>query len=202
MKAYFGLFLIAFWSCQNNPKKGESAIPQYEVPTTKVAHDQLVLNSMEGIWSLGGDPYSGYSLQYYPNGNIRTKTGFYKGKKQGLSSEYYPDGHPKHQTPYHQNLMHGEVKNWFGTGGHPQLAVRNFYLGKPHGVHKKWYKNGQLFKVMNYQMGKEKGMQQAFNENGSIYANYEAKNGRVFGLKRSMLCYELEDEKTIRYETK
>ena len=43
-------------------------------------------------------------------------------------------------------------------------------------------------------MGKEEGIQQAFRKNGDLFANYEARAGRFFGLKKSALCYELEDE--------
>ena len=42
-------------------------------------------------------------------------------------------------------------------------------------------------------------MQQAWLENGKIYVNYEAKNGRKFGMNRANLCYELKEEE-IQYE--
>lgn len=48
-------------------------------------------------------------------------------------------------------------------------------------------------------MGKEDGIQQAFRENSALYANYEAKEGRIFGLKKTALCFGLEDE-NIQYE--
>jgi hypothetical protein len=38
-------------------------------------------------------------------------------------------------------------------------------------------------------------LQKAWLENGTIYVNYEAKNGRVFGMKRANLCYQLKNEK-------
>lgn len=172
-----------------------TAVMGYEVPDRWVDYDSLVLHRSEGIWTLHEEPYSGYAVLYYPNGNLKSKMGFLSGKKEGEAWEYYPNGFLRQNTPYHQNQVHGEVKNWFGTVGNPLLAVRNYHLGKPHGEHRKWYKSGQVFKIMNYHMGREEGMQQAYNENGSLYANYEARNGRSFGLKRSMLCYELEDEK-------
>ncbi len=31
-------------------------------------------------------------------------------------------------------------------------------------------------------------------ENGKLYANYEAIDGRVYGLKRANLCFDLNDE--------
>ena len=44
-------------------------------------------------------------------------------------------------------------------------------------------------------MGKEEGIQQAFRKNGDLFANYEAREGRIFGLKKAALCFGLEDEK-------
>ncbi|EPR68296.1 hypothetical protein [Cyclobacterium qasimii] len=48
-------------------------------------------------------------------------------------------------------------------------------------------------------MGREEGLQQAFRKNGELFANYEAKDGRIFGLKRAVLCVGLEDE-VVKYE--
>lgn len=165
-----------------------------QIPSSQVEYAQLKLNRQKGIWALAETPFSGYALQFYPDGTLKSKTGFLRGKKQGLSLEYYPDGHLRQQAQFHQNKLHGYVKNWFGTKGHPLLALRHYHLGKPHGTYQKWYKSGQLFKAMHYDMGKESGMQQAYNENGSIYANYEARNGRTYGLKRAMLCFRVAKE--------
>lgn len=48
-------------------------------------------------------------------------------------------------------------------------------------------------------MGKEEGMQQAFRKNGDLFVNYEARNGRIFGMKKAALCFGIED-KNIQYE--
>ena len=72
-------------------------------------------------------------------------------------------------------------------------------MGKAHGTQTQWYATGELYKKLNLNMGKEDGMQQAFRKNGVLYANYEAKSGRGFGLRKSALCYGLEEEK-INYE--
>ena len=47
---------------------------------------------------------------------------------------------------------------------------------------------------MQLNEGKEEGIQQAFRKNGVIYANYEARKGRIFGLKKAKLCYSLVNE--------
>ena len=69
-----------------------------------------------------------------------------------------------------------------------------FNEGIAHGTQRQWYKSGVLFKEINLAMGKEEGMQKAWRENGKIYNNYEARNGRIYGLKRASLCYELDNE--------
>jgi antitoxin component YwqK of YwqJK toxin-antitoxin module len=50
---------------------------------------------------------------------------------------------------------------------------------------------------MNYVDGQEVGLQQAWRRNGKLFSNYEYINGRVFGLKRSNMCVELENEEVV-----
>ena len=70
----------------------------------------------------------------------------------------------------------------------------NYEFGILNGVQKRWHSNGQLARKTQLIVGKEEGMQQAWLPNGKIYVNYQAKNGRIFGLKKSVLCYELDNE--------
>ena len=79
------------------------------------------------------------------------------------------------------------------------LASQSFYEnGLKQGVDKKWFSNGQLSKLRNLVDGKEHGFQKAWLANGKLYVNYEAKNGRIFGMRRANSCYRLEDEVIIR----
>jgi antitoxin component YwqK of YwqJK toxin-antitoxin module len=73
--------------------------------------------------------------------------------------------------------------------------------GQRHGLQKIWFLNGQLAKRKNLNEGKEEGLQQAWLENGTLYVNYEAKNGRIFGMNRANLCYKLKNEK-VQYAKK
>ena len=96
------------------------------------------------------------------------------------------------EANYSNGKLDGTSKT-FWKDGTPR-STSFFIEGITHSTQLQWYKSGQLFKEMNYNMGVEEGMQKAWRENGAIYNNYEAKNGRIFGLKRANLCYELEDE--------
>ncbi|RMG79000.1 MAG: toxin-antitoxin system YwqK family antitoxin, partial [Bacteroidetes bacterium] len=78
-------------------------------------------------------------------------------------------------------------------------SLSNYENGIPHGVQMQWYSNGAKFKRINLVYGKEEGLQQSWRKNGKLYNNYEAKNGRIFGLKRANLCFQLDNE-NITYE--
>lgn len=41
------------------------------------------------------------------------------------------------------------------------------------------------------------GLQRAWRENGELYANYEARDGRIYGLKRANPCFDLEEERIV-----
>jgi hypothetical protein len=169
-----------------------------EIPNTEVPMSTLSFERQGGLHKLDTNLFSGYGVDYYPSGKLKSKTAFANGEKQGLAVVYFEDGHLKSQAFYHRNKLHGEKKNWAGTAHHHLMASRTYQLGLAHGEHTKWYGNGQVFKIMRYHMGKEKGLQQAFLENGTLYANYEAKNGRSFGLKKSMLCFEVNEEEVVK----
>lgn len=170
-----------------------------EVPDTLVEKSALEYNNKISLWSLNGLPYSGFAVSYYLDNSLKEKFGILNGKKQGNYIRWYEDGHFKNMAAYDKGKLHGEKKIWSADSLHILIAQYNYHEGWPHGEQKKWYVTGELFKKMNLNKGKEEGIQQAFRENGALYANYEAREGRIFGLKKAKLCYSLEDE-NVKYK--
>lgn len=170
-----------------------------EIPDTSVDKSILHYNNKISLWTLNGQPYSGYTVSFYQDSTLKEKTGIFKGRKENQSIYWHPDGHFRQITFYHKGKLHGEKKVWSPGSNHVLISQLNYHLGKPHGEQKKWYRTGELHKILHLNMGQEEGIQKAFRPNGDLYANYEAKNGRVFGLKKGALCFGLEDE-NIQYE--
>ena len=208
-KLFFSLFLLPFLflSCtgkenkkvpQQDFTKVLPSIPSVEIPNKSVDLSELTFDNKTSIWTLGKEHYSGYALSEYENGNLKEKFGFKDGRKQNECIHYFPDGHYKRYANYHKGKLHGEKKKWSPGANHILRSHLNYFLGKGHGIQKSWYATGELYKVVNLNMGKEEGIQQAFRKNGALYANYESKNGRIFGLKKSALCFGLEDEE-VKY---
>lgn len=166
------------------------------IDSMEVAKTQLVLNQITATWYLNNKPYNGYSLKFHANGVLEEKLGYYKGKRQGVAKRWSEIGALRVESFYHQNKLVGIYKSWWENG---ELAEESFYIdGSKQGEEKQWHDNGQLAKLRCLVDGNEQGMQQAWLKNGTLYVNYEAKNGRVFGLLRSNLCYQLENEKIIK----
>ncbi|WP_339924554.1 membrane-binding protein [uncultured Cyclobacterium sp.] len=200
----FILLLLSIASCKEESKtaiitQAKEAIPLFEVPTNTIDKSKLVYNNKVSLWTLDGEKFSGYAISYYPDSTLKQKIGILDGKKQNETTDWYPDGRIKHLAYYHLGRLHGEKKTWTTDVSHLLISHLQYYSGKLHGVQKKWYPTGEIFKVLTLNMGREEGLQQAFRKNGDLFANYEAKNGRIFGLKRAVLCVGLEDE-VVQYE--
>ena len=158
----------------------------------QVEKRDLELRPTLGRWFYQGVPFEGDALTHHSNGEVADRIPYAAGKKQGVFESWYADGALRKRGHYARNKLHGTVSVWSPSG--VLVSESNYVNGVTHGVQRSWYADGQLFKVRNLQQGKEHGIQQAFRHNGKLYVNYEARHGRTFGLKRSTLCYSLEDE--------
>ncbi len=190
------LVSLLFIACAEHKEKasGESRAERLEVPEIVMEKSELKYKHEISLWTLNDQPYSGFAATYYPAGSLKEKFGILNGKKQNEAIQWFRDGHLKDVTNYHLGKMHGEKRIWSSDSAHILIAQFNFDTGKAHGEQIKWYPSGELFKKLNLNRGKEEGIQQAYRKNGALYANYEAKEGRIFGMKKAALCYGLEDE--------
>lgn len=165
---------------------------EIRIPDHEIHKGQLTLNAQEGRWYDGNEAFSGFAVTYYQNCLPKERVAFFKGKREGLAYKWHENGVLASEKFFIENRAEGIAKTWWPNG--EQSSQANYTNRRRHGTQKSWYPNGQLAKKTNYNHGKEEGLQQAWLPNGKQYVNYEAKNGRFFGLRRSNLCYQLKDE--------
>jgi len=182
---YFILFLC-LTSC--NALDQESR----EIKVTEIHEDSLVLDKTKGIFKYQDRVFTGTSIQKYRSNTTSRSIQYVKGKKNGNLVMYYPNGHISYKATYNKGKLHGPIESWWKNGN--KRSESSYKDGKVHGTQKQWYLSGEKFKVLHFAHGMEDGMQTAWRKNGKVYTNYQAKNGRIFGLKRANLCYSLEDE--------
>lgn len=191
---------LSLFGC-SKPTTKETKVKVYpqktilSLPATTIDKSALHFNRKKSIWTLDNQLFSGYAVGYYPDSTLKEKIGFLEGRKQNKATVYYPDGQERFVQHYYRGKLHGEKKIWSADTSHTLLAHLNYHFGKAHGAQKKWYSTGEIFKILHLNEGKEEGIQQAFRKNGDLFANYEARAGRIFGLKKAALCFGLEDEK-------
>ena len=197
IKQFLSLFLIlGVLSCENDLSQQKTNSTRAEgIANVWVLKDRLSLNGNEGNWYYKNQLFSGYAVKYYTNDSLQQKVGFLNGKKMGVAKTWFPNGVLRTKSYYQKNKLNGKSKSWWDNG---TLASETFYIdGKTNGVAKKWYRDGTLAKLRNLVDNKEVGLQQAWLENGTLYVNYEAKNGRIFGMRRANSCYKLENEEVV-----
>ena len=176
-------------------KKDEIQV-DFKVPDVNIPKAWLKLDQNDGKWYYKGQAYNGYAFVCHGNGAFRELTGYINGKRQGPAFKWFEDGSLSSQKNYNANRLEGIAKTWWPNG--VQSTASKYQNRQRHGTQIKWYANGQMAQRRSFNRGKEEGLQQAWLPTGKLYANYEAKNGRIFGLKKASLCYGLEDEK-IQY---
>jgi len=197
IKLFFFLFLIiGVFSCRNDLGQHiENSYQDQAIATIEIVKDSLVLNGNEGNWYYKNQLFNGYAVKYYSTDSLQQKVGFFNGKKMGVAKSWFSNGAIRTVSHYNKNKLIDSYKTWWQNG--VLASEANYANGKLQGVEKKWYRDGTLAKLKNLVDGKEVGLQQAWLKNGTLYVNYEAKNGRIFGMRRANSCYQLENEKVV-----
>ena len=137
-------------------------------------------------------PLNGFVLDYYEDGNLKSKTTYIKGKKHGTSHHRYQNGSIKEIREYAENNKVGYHRGYWPNGN--LKFTYHFKDGMHHGVAREWFVHGQMFKQFNFVEGREDGSQKMWTEDGAIRANYVVKDGRRYGLIGLKNCKSVSDE--------
>lgn len=197
-KGFYFMLTLLFTGCyqaDNEIVISYDKVDKIEIPNLIKDVSSLKYNNTTSEWYDNGNLYSGFIVDYYDDKTLKIKMSVFKGKRQNKTQKWYPNGKLMEVSNYQEGKLNGEKKVWDSNNNHTLVSHFNFYLGKAHGEQRKWYPSGEIYKIMNFDKGIESGLQRGYRKNGSLYANYEARNGRIYGLKKSKLCYSLENEK-------
>ena len=197
-KGFYFMLTLLFTGCDQADNEiviSYDKVDKIEIPNLIKDASSLKYNNTTSEWYDNGNLYSGFIFDYYDDKTLKIKMSVFKGKRQNETQKWYPNGKLMEVSNYQEGKLNGEKKVWDSNNNHTLVSHFNFYLGKAHGEQRKWYPSGEIYKIMNFDKGIESGLQRGYRKNGSLYANYEARNGRIYGLKKSKLCYSLENEK-------
>lgn len=156
------------------------------------------LNSKDPFFSFHQDTlyyqskkYSGYTLDYFENGDTAFVGSYLNGIEEGIFKKWYRNKQLGEHRTYHLGKKVGKHVGFWEDG---QLKFEfNFMEGELQGLANEWYRNGQPYKSFHYKMGYENGSQKMWWENGIIRTNYVVKQGRRYGLIGLKLCMTPQD---------
>ncbi len=202
MKIYFILIISLLYGCQNQTEHLNKEFPHKVniiestqtviTDTLYVNTDSITIQTIGGKGLYKGELFTGYAAKFFENNQPAEKVFYLNGKKEGIAKYWFENGTIRKTKNFAHNRLNGRTIIYFENG--QKASLRNYLNNKLDGIQEEWYENGKIFKRQNCIAGKEEGLQQAWTRNGKIFANYEARNGRIFGLKRTNLCVNVKDE--------
>lgn len=192
------LWMILLSGCGYRQNVTAVEEPSLEL-TVPYLEGDVIYDASSSLWLDKSDSseVTGVIVSHFDSGIIAKIVCVLAGKKHGPQITYFPNGRTKFYEVFALGKLEGLVKRWGIQEGYRLIAELHYNNGRLDGLQRKWYHSGELHKVLNMEMGAEVGLQQAFRKNGVLYANYEAINGRTFGMRRSSLCYELQNEEVV-----
>ena len=124
-----------------------SCSPPPEVPSNQLVERQGIKYEINST-----TPFTGSSVSYHENGQLKKVENYKNGKREG-------------------------VETYFENG---QLEFRgNYKNGEPDGLGEGFYDNGQLWNRENYNNGKLDGLREWFDEDGNLTKTEEWKDGEL-----------------------
>lgn len=179
------LFLNSMWLITGGLLMQCSSPPDNSVMVLNEEVSPVVV--AKGRTSIAGEYFTGilYTLHKNSKDTASIKS-FKNGKPHGVWKEFYRDGSLRSQRHFKDGEKQGVYEAWWADGK-IRLSY-NFLDDEYEGNCRDWSETGQLLKSMNYKQGYEQGRQQQWDANGNLWANYEARNGRNYGLNGTKAC--------------
>ncbi len=151
------------------------------VSLPEVARAELLLRNGHWYWRGGTNLFTGYMLQFYPNGARLSRSAISGGLLNGLSEAWYTNGQLQVQEDFKNGISNGLRRKWYENG--KRLSQASILEGKVVGVFRRWYKSGQLAEQIPMKAGEPDGIAYEFYGSGFLKAKTRVRGGRVLQRK-------------------
>ena len=132
----------------------------------EIPSDQLVVRQGVFYEINTTTPFTGSTVSYHKNGQLKSKENYKDGKVDGLWEYYYENGQLKSKENYKDDEL--TLSQSFTSKGIP-LKDFTYNNGLKTGVEEIYHENGQLGIKENYKDGKEDGLWEYYYENGQLW---------------------------------
>jgi antitoxin component YwqK of YwqJK toxin-antitoxin module len=120
--------------------------------------------------------FSGFMLEHYPDGVLRSRSTITDGRLHGLSQGWYTNGQLQVMEQFKEGVSHGVRTKWYLSGAKQSEA--NIVNGKLHGTFHKWHENGILSEKIEFNGGEPEGLSLSYFPSGCLKARVLTKAGK------------------------
>lgn len=177
--------LLLGGALESRGERDDSFVPGLSLRLTVSAEDKD-LSRKRGFLFYRGDLFTGMVEKIDPDGTLRTRDQYEKGRRHGDCKRWFSSGVLESVRAYRENRKHGQHEGWFENG--QRKFLMHLDRGRYVGERKEWYASGKPFAVFHYEDGKEVGLQRVWGPDGKIRSNYVVRNGRRYGLIGAKPC--------------
>lgn len=121
--------------------------------------------------------FTGWLLDRYPDGALRSKSWLSNGVLQGLSEGWYTNGVQEIREHFVGGKSQGAVTRWREDG--TLLSEGTAVDGRLEGTFRRWHPNGQLAEEATLRVGVPEGVSRAWHPDGSLRAEVQLERGTV-----------------------
>lgn len=126
------------------------------------------------------EPFTGVSVEYWPNGNKRHEVEYRHNKKHKRETRWYENGQKSAVVEFYDGQRHGQWTTWYVDGKkRHEVTYRH---GQRHGPGIFWYTNRQRWLEGDYQNGQRHGRWTYWYKNGQKAEEGEFRQGKRHGI--------------------
>ncbi|HET7625948.1 MAG TPA: toxin-antitoxin system YwqK family antitoxin [Verrucomicrobiae bacterium] len=151
--------------------------PAKPVSWPTVSRTNLVLRDGQWFPLRGTNTFTGWMVDFYPDGLRRSRSAISNGLLNGICEGWYTNGQLQIREHFVNSVSDGLREKWFENGQLESKAI--IVNGKIEGVFRRWYENGQLAEQIEMKNGQPDGSALAFYPSGFAKAKTRASAGRV-----------------------
>lgn len=167
--------LAGFLVLLNRPSPKASRV-EVRVSPVELSRTNLVLKEGRLRELASATPFSGFMVEHYPDGILRSRSAVTNGLLHGLSEGWYTNKQIQISENFKEGISHGLRTKWYPSGA--KLSEAPIVDGKLNGTFRKWHENGTLSEQAEFAANQPEGISLAWFPSGSRKARVAMKHGQ------------------------
>ncbi len=166
--------VLGSWLLRRAPAPGANSPLATTLP--EVARTNLTLIN-GALRAPGSDtPFTGFIVDYFASGSVRSRSAVSNGLLQGLSEGWYTNAQLQVSEHFKAGVSHGVRTKWYASGAKQSEA--NIVDGKLHGTFRQWHENQVLSEQVEFVQDQPEGASVAYFPSGYLKARVLMRGGK------------------------